>query len=61
MSAIDLWEQSFFQSEFTHASGVRKHIRFRGGLPGDVAVPRGAKSVSSEVSGEVAADDLRNS
>jgi PRTRC genetic system protein B len=30
VTAIDLWEESFFQSEFTHASGVRKHIRFRG-------------------------------
>ena len=30
--AIDLWEESFFQSEFTHASGVRKHVRFRGGF-----------------------------
>ena len=25
-------ERSFFQSEFTHASGVRKHTRFPGGL-----------------------------
>ncbi|MGC2551930.1 MAG: PRTRC system protein E, partial [Candidatus Sulfotelmatobacter sp.] len=24
VAAIDLWEESFFQSEFTHASGVRK-------------------------------------
>ncbi|HLW89509.1 MAG TPA: PRTRC system protein B [Terriglobales bacterium] len=32
VTAIDLWEESFFQSEFTHASGVRKHIRFRGGF-----------------------------
>jgi PRTRC genetic system protein B len=32
VSAIDLWERSFFQSEFTHASGVRKHTRFPGGL-----------------------------
>src|SRR5258708_25541671 len=32
VGAIDLWEESFFQSEFTHASGVRKHVRFRGGF-----------------------------
>ena len=32
VAAIDLWEESFFQSEFTHASGVRKHTRFRGGF-----------------------------
>jgi len=32
VTAIDLWEESFFQSEFTHASGVRKHVRFRGGF-----------------------------
>ena len=32
VAAIELWEQSFFQSEFTHASGVRKHARFRGGF-----------------------------
>ena len=25
-------QESFFQSEFTHASGVRKHVRFRGGF-----------------------------
>jgi PRTRC genetic system protein B len=30
--AIELWEQGFFGSEFTHAAGVRKHTRFRGGL-----------------------------
>jgi len=30
--AIEDWERSFFQSEFTHASGVRKHTRFPGGL-----------------------------
>jgi PRTRC genetic system protein B len=32
VAAIDRWEESFFQSEFTHASGVRKHVRFRGGF-----------------------------
>jgi PRTRC genetic system protein B len=32
VAAIDLWEEAFFQSEFTHASGVRKHVRFRGFL-----------------------------
>jgi hypothetical protein len=25
-------ENSFFESEFTHASGVREHARFPGGL-----------------------------
>ena len=32
VGAIEIWEQSFFQSEFTHASGTRKHTRFPGGL-----------------------------
>lgn len=32
VTAIDTWEQSFFQSEFTHASGTHKHTRFPGGL-----------------------------
>lgn len=32
VGAIETWEQSFFQSEFTHASGTRKHTRFPGGL-----------------------------
>lgn len=32
VTAIEMWEQSFFQSEFTHASGTRKHTRFPGGL-----------------------------
>jgi PRTRC genetic system protein B len=32
VSAIDHWERSFFQSEFTHASGTCKHTRFPGGL-----------------------------
>ncbi len=32
VSAIADWERHFFQSEFTHASGVRKHTRFSGGV-----------------------------
>jgi hypothetical protein len=32
VGAIEIWEQSFFQSEFTHASGTRRHARFPGGL-----------------------------
>ena len=32
VTAIEMWEQAFFQSEFTHASGTRKHTRFPGGL-----------------------------
>jgi PRTRC genetic system protein B len=32
VAAIDVWEQSFFQSEFTHAAGVRKHTNFTGGF-----------------------------
>jgi Prokaryotic E2 family D len=31
-SGIESWERSFFQSEFTHASGMRRHTRFPGGL-----------------------------
>ena len=32
VEAINSWERSFFQSEFTHAAGSRKHIEFPGGL-----------------------------
>jgi PRTRC genetic system protein B len=32
VSAIADWERHFFQSEFTHASGVRKHTRFPNGV-----------------------------
>jgi len=32
VAAIDLWEDAFFQSEFTHAAGVRRHTKLRGGL-----------------------------
>jgi PRTRC genetic system protein B len=32
VAAIAAWEQSFFQSEFTHAAGVRKHTSFPGGV-----------------------------
>ncbi|MGH9537068.1 MAG: PRTRC system protein B [Terriglobales bacterium] len=32
VAAIDGWEKSFFQSEFTHAGGVRKHTKYPGGL-----------------------------
>ena len=32
VGAIHLWEKSFFESEFTHASGIRKHTKHPGGL-----------------------------
>jgi PRTRC genetic system protein B len=32
VTAIDVWEKSFFQSEFTHAGGIRKHTKYPGGL-----------------------------
>lgn len=32
VAAIDHWEDSFFQSQFTHAAGVRRHTRYRGGF-----------------------------
>jgi Prokaryotic E2 family D len=32
VTAIDVWEKSFFQSEFTHAGGIRKHTQYPGGL-----------------------------
>jgi hypothetical protein len=32
VAGIKIWEHSFFQSEFTHASGTRKHTRFPEGL-----------------------------
>jgi PRTRC genetic system protein B len=32
VTGIGLWEKSFFESEFTHASGVRKHTTHPGGL-----------------------------
>jgi PRTRC genetic system protein B len=32
VAQIEAWEQSFFRSEFTHAGGVRRHTRYRGGF-----------------------------
>lgn len=32
VTAIPVWEQSFFQSAFSHAAGVTKHTRYPGGL-----------------------------
>jgi PRTRC genetic system protein B len=32
VAAIDTWEQSFFQSEFTHGAGVRNHVRYPSGF-----------------------------
>jgi len=32
VAQIGAWEQSFFQSEFTHAGGVRKHTRYPQGF-----------------------------
>lgn len=32
VKAIDLWEKSFFESEFTHAAGIRLHTKYSGGL-----------------------------
>ncbi len=32
VAAIDVWEESFFRSEFTHAAGVRRHTRHPGGF-----------------------------
>jgi PRTRC genetic system protein B len=32
VAQIGTWEQSFFQSEFTHAGGVRRHTRYPGGF-----------------------------
>lgn len=32
VAAIDVWEQSFFQSEFTHAAGATKHTTYPEGL-----------------------------
>ncbi len=32
VTAIDLWEQSFFRSEFTHAAGGTKQTQFPGGF-----------------------------
>jgi len=34
VAALEVWQQSFFQSEFTHSSGTRKQTRFQGGLLG---------------------------
>jgi len=31
VAAIEEWEESFFRSEFTHAAGVRNHVRYPGG------------------------------
>lgn len=32
IAAISAWEQSFFQSAFSHAAGVSKHTRYLGGV-----------------------------
>ena len=32
VAAIPAWEQSFFQSAFSHAAGVTKHTRYPGGV-----------------------------
>lgn len=32
VAAIDVWEDSFFQSEFTHAAGIRRHTHYHGGF-----------------------------
>lgn len=32
VAAIGLWEESFFQSEFTRAAGVRRHTRYLNGF-----------------------------
>jgi PRTRC genetic system protein B len=34
VAAIHIWEESFFQSEFTHSSGTGKQTRFSGGFLG---------------------------
>ena len=56
VAAIDVWEESFFQSEFTHASGVRKHVRYRGGFLAMWQSLAGQNAFPAEVPGEVAAD-----
>lgn len=32
VAAIETWEGSFFQSEFTHGAGLRNHVRYPGGF-----------------------------
>ncbi len=32
VAAIEVWEESFFQSEFTHGAGVRNQVRYPGGF-----------------------------
>lgn len=32
IAAIEGWERSFFESEFTHSAGVRKHTHYSGGV-----------------------------
>jgi hypothetical protein len=32
VAAMQTWEESFFQSEFTHGAGVRNHVRYPGGF-----------------------------
>jgi PRTRC genetic system protein B len=32
VTALETWEESFFQSEFTHGAGVRNHVRYPGGF-----------------------------
>jgi hypothetical protein len=32
VAAIEVWEESFFQNEFTHVAGVRNQVRYPGGF-----------------------------
>jgi len=32
VAAIEAWEESFFQSEFTHGTGVHNHVSYPGGF-----------------------------
>jgi PRTRC genetic system protein B len=56
VAAIDLWEESFFQSEFTHASGVRKYVRFSGGFLAMWQSLAGQKVFPAKYLSEVTAD-----
>lgn len=47
VGAVDSWEQSFFQSEFTHAVGIGKRTAFAGGLLGMWKSLRGKKRFPS--------------
>lgn len=55
VAALEVWQESFFQSEFTHSSGTRNDA-FPRRASRDVAVDRTEEGVSRQVPGRIARD-----